>query len=130
MFSSSNLQFGSLVYCCLLDGSKAFDLVDHEILLIVRDLHLAILRCLILWYKDQRFTLRWNGIGSAPFASSNGVRQGSVLSPLLFPIYMDDLLVCLADSGVGCYMDEFFCGTVCYAIGSMSCCDQSNATVL
>ena len=82
---------GSPVYCYLLDASKAFDLVDHEILfskLIAWDLHPAILRCLILWYKDQRFTVRWNGIDSAPFASSNGVRQGSVLSPLLFAIYI------------------------------------------
>ena len=98
--------------------SKAFDLVDHEILfskLVARDLHPAIFHCLILWYKDQRFTRRWNGIDSAPLASSNGVQQGSVLSPSLFAIYMDDLLVRLTDSGVGCYMDEFFCGAVCYA---------------
>ena len=143
VFSSSDLQFGfkrgvftsmctqflknivhhynrggSSVYCCLLDVSKAFDLVDHEILfskLIARDLHPAILHCLILWYKDQRFTVCWNGIDSAPFASSNGIQQGSVLSPLLFAIYIDDLLVRLADSGVGCYMDEFFYGAVFYA---------------
>ena len=91
VFSSSDLQFGfkhgvstsmctqflkntvhhynrggSPVYCCLLDASKAFDLVDHEILfskLVARDLHPAILHCLILWYKDQRFTastLEWH----------------------------------------------------------------------
>ena len=64
----------------------------------------------VFWYKDQRFTVRWNSIDSAPFASSNGVRQGSVLSPLLFAIYMNDLL---ADSGIGCYMNDFFCGAVC-----------------
>ena len=109
---------GSPVYCCLLDASKAFGLVDHEVLfskLITRDLHPAILRCLIHWYRDQRFIVRWNGIDSSTFSSANGVRQGSVLSPLLFAIYMDDLLVRLADSGVGCFMGESFCGAVCYA---------------
>ena len=93
VFSSSDLQFGfkrgmstsmcthvhhynrggSPVHCCLLDASKAFDLVYHEILfskLVAQDLHPAILCCLILWYKDQCFTVRWNGIDSALFASS------------------------------------------------------------
>ena len=82
---------GSPVYCCLSDASKAFDLVDHDILfskLVAQDLHPAILHCLILLYKDQRFTVHWNGIDSAPFTSSNGVRQGSVLSPLLFVVYI------------------------------------------
>ena len=64
------------MHCCLSDGSKAFDLIDHDILftkLVAQDLHPATLRCLILWYKDQHFTVRWNGIDSAPFTSSNGV---------------------------------------------------------
>ena len=101
---------GSLVYFCLLDVSKAFDLVDHEVLfskLVAWDLHPAIVHCLILWYSDQCFTVHWNGNDSAPFTSSNGVQQGCVLSPLLFAMYMDDLLVRLADSSVGCYMEEF-----------------------
>ena len=34
---------------------------------------------------------------------SNGVRQGSVLSPLLLAVYLDELLVELSVSGVGCY---------------------------
>ena len=33
---------------------------------------------------------------------SNGVRQGSVLSPFWFAVYLDDLLVELRESGVGC----------------------------
>ena len=34
---------------------------------------------------------------------SNGVRQGSVLSPLLFAVYTDGLLAKLNDCGVGCH---------------------------
>ena len=34
---------------------------------------------------------------------SNGVRHGSVLSPFLFAVYLDGLLVELSKSGVGCH---------------------------
>ena len=52
------------------------------------------------------------------FRVSNGVRQGGVLSPVLFSVYnnMDELLLNkLKDSGVGCYMGCEFAGCVCYA---------------
>ena len=49
-------------------------------------------------------SVRWNGICSAGFGVSNGVRQGGVLSPVLFSLYMDGLLYKLKESGVGCYI--------------------------
>ena len=35
---------------------------------------------------------------------SNGVKQGGVLSPVHFTVYMDELLVRLVKSGCGCYI--------------------------
>ena len=46
---------------------------------------------------------------------SNGVRQGSVLSPVLFAVYLDGLLQKLSKTGVGCYWGTHFVGAVCYA---------------
>ena len=52
---------------------------------------------------------------SDSFSVSNGVRQGSVLSPVLFAVYLDGLLSELEGSGVGCYWGAHFVGAVCYA---------------
>ena len=41
----------------------------------------------------------WDKSLSAPFHVSNGVRQGGVLSPVLFSVYLDGLLQKLGDSG-------------------------------
>ena len=40
------------------------------------------------------------------FTITNGVRQGGILSPKLFSIYMDDLSKMLNDSGIVCYVDN------------------------
>ena len=46
---------------------------------------------------------------------SNGVRQGSVLSPFLFTVYLDGLLVELSKCGVGCHRGSSFAGAFSYA---------------
>ena len=44
-----------------------------------------------------------------------GVRQGGVLSPYLFALYLDGLLEELPNSGVGCYWGSSFVGALAYA---------------
>ena len=39
-----------------------------------------------------------------PFVTSNGVKQGEVLSPVLFTLYIDKLLNRLRQSKLGCYV--------------------------
>ena len=43
------------------------------------------------------------------------VRQGGVLSPVIFTVYLDDLLIDLERLGVGCHWKSIFAGAVCYA---------------
>ncbi len=52
---------------------------------------------------------------SNDFNICNGVKQGGVLCPVLFAVYMDCLLRQLKDSGVGCYMGNHFVGAIAYA---------------
>ena len=46
---------------------------------------------------------------------SNGVKHGSVLSAILFIIYIDRLLILLRDSGVGCKINNCYTGAISYA---------------
>ena len=115
---SRYLHGGSSVFACFLDASKAFDLVNHDILfqrLVDRDLPGHLIRFLLSWYKNQSMSVKWGESLSAPFTVSNGVRQGGVLSPILFTMYIDDLLTDLSNLGVGCFWGSSFAGALCYA---------------
>ena len=57
----------------------------------------------------------WNSCYTEYFYMSNGVKQGSVLSAILFTIYIDRLLILLRNSGVGCKIDNFYTGAISYA---------------
>ena len=49
------------------------------------------------------------------FKISNGVKQGGVLCPVLFSIYLDQLIVQLRHLCMGCYMNGLFTGVFIYA---------------
>ena len=59
-------------------------------------------RLLVFWYTNQNMCVRWDHIYSDYFGVSNGVRQGGILSPLLFNLYMDDLSDRLNKLKIGC----------------------------
>ena len=106
------------MFAYFLDASKAFDLVNHGTLfqrLLDRDLPCHLVCFLVSWYKNQSMAVRWDESLSVPFTVSNGVRQGGVLSPILFTLYIDDLLTDLSNLGVGCYWGHLFAGALCYA---------------
>ena len=63
----------------------------------------------------ERLRVSWNGVQSDAVTVSRGVWQGGVISPILFALYIDDLLYELEQSGVGCYLDDLFVGALTYA---------------
>jgi Reverse transcriptase (RNA-dependent DNA polymerase) len=54
----------------------------------------------------------WAGLASDYFIAQNGVKQGGELSPILFCIYIDNLLIKLSLLGVGCFTGLNFTGAL------------------
>ncbi len=48
-----------------------------------------VIRLLMYMYTNQRLRVRWGDEMSGQFDVVNGVKQGGVLSPLLFAVYID-----------------------------------------
>ena len=77
-------QGDNFVCLLLLDTSKAFDKVSFEMLF---ELLLTINVCpriIKLLYVHQKCYVKWANELSEPFTVANGVKQGAVISPLLF----------------------------------------------
>ena len=109
---------GSRVYCSLLDASKAFDRLVHSGLfmkLMDRKVPKIFLDILITWHSGLKSRVKWDGCFSDWFNISAGVRQGGVLSPNLYSIYVDDLLCMLKAAGIGCHIRSIFAAALFYA---------------
>ena len=109
---------GSDVFVCCMDMSKAFDTVRHSLLfrkLMKVGISWIFLRLLIFIYVNQYANVKWNGTYSSMFTLSNGVRQGGVISALLYCFYGNDLFDILRKSGYGCWVNGSFHGIFGYS---------------
>ena len=78
------------VFVTMLDASKAFDIVNFWLLfekLLSRNVPLFIVRILAMWYTYQKICIGFGNAISPSFTVSNGVKQGGIISPILFSIY-------------------------------------------
>ena len=89
-----NLLAGCTMNICAIDLSKAFDKVNHHALFIKimkRHIPVQLLEVLENLFHGCLSYVKWDNVWSSIIEINLGVRQGSVLSPFLFALYLDDL---------------------------------------
>ena len=59
--------------------------------------------------------VRWGDTCSVSFCVTNGVKQGGIISPMLFNLYMDDLSLTLNCSSIGGYIGTTLINNLCNA---------------
>ena len=108
----------SNVFLASLDASKAFDRVNHFKLfsiLVKMNVPKIFISLIVNWYSKLTAMVKWDDHLSDSFAIRSGVRQGGILSPLLFNCYVNSLLVTLRNKDLGCKLRNFYVGCIMYA---------------
>ncbi len=106
----NNMDEGKINCIVFLDIRKAFDSINDNILLSKMRSNFGISGNELLWFesyltnREQQCVV--NGILSSVGKLKCGVPQGSILGPLLFLLYINDLPQCLQKTTPGLYADD------------------------
>ena len=106
------------IYLCFVDIKSAFDRISYWKLLnklIDRGVPLLIILLLKYWFTTQSLLVGWGGYLSSNFNMKNGIRQGSILSPHFFSVYVDELNHSLNSCKAGCYLGNKPMNNLSYA---------------
>ena len=105
----NGLDLGKLVGLVFIDLKKVFDTVDHDIFPKKLELY-GVHQRELSWFRSYLYNrkqfCRVNGIDSDVGEIEVGVPKGSCLGPLLFLVYINDLLKAVQGSSVTLYADD------------------------
>ena len=100
---------GKYVGMVLLDLQKAFDTVNHEILLTKLQV-MGFSKATLAWFRsylsNRHQLVAIHDVYSRLLPITCGVPQGSILGPILFTSYINDMCICVKDCKLLLYADD------------------------
>ena len=106
LFNLDNDRVSGMV---LVDYRKAFDMIDHTLLLKKLEVY-GLSRDSLQWFtsylKDKRQFVKLGDKQSSVAIVRHGILQGSILSPLLFFVFINDLPLYVSSSRINLYADD------------------------
>lgn len=113
---ATGLDAGNAVSCMFIDIRKAFDCVHHKLLLNkIKEIGFSeqATRLIESYFKNRTQIVKINSAFSSPKQIKHGVPQGSILGPLLFTLYINDVFKLPLKGKLQLYADD---ATILYVV--------------
>ena len=104
-----SVDYSKIFGALLTDLSKAFDCLDHELLIAKLNVYgfsLTALKLVHNYLSNRKQRTKINSTYSSLLEIIFGVPQGSILGPLLFNIFSTSLFFIIEDTGIASYNDD------------------------
>ena len=104
----SGLNHKKLIGAVCLDVAKAFDCINHDILL-VKMSKIGFNALSLKWFKSyltRTQVVKYNDLVSSTLPVKTGIGQGTILGPLLFIFYINDIISTTQHLKINMYADD------------------------